>query len=125
VTQTKTYSDAARRIMAEMTMHAVARSQGWVAFKLEDGSPLDHVSYESRFDAVKAAKWDRDRFIYLEIQPDGMTLQEAHAVLVYARALHAAGFRIPGPEFEYDASMPMFAADRAKQIRHLASGGRH
>jgi len=120
----KPYSDAARRIADEMTLHAIAKSEGWVAFRLSDGSPLDHAVYERRIDAVKAAGWDRDRFIYLEVQPDGMPLKEAQAVLDFARTLHDAGFRIPSPEFEFDPTMPLLPADRRRTIRHLASGGR-
>ena len=73
------YSDEAKRIADEMTLHAVAKSEGWVCFRLSDGSPLDHNVYERRIDAVKAAGWDRDRFIYLEVQPDGMPVKEADA----------------------------------------------
>jgi hypothetical protein len=116
--------DAARRIADEMTIHAIAKSEGWVAFWLADGRPLDHVCYPSRVEAVRAAKWNRDNVIYLETQPDAMGVHEAMACLKYARALHAAGFRIPAPEFEFDASMPFLVTDRAKQVRHLASGGR-
>lgn len=118
------FSDDARRIADEMTMHAVAKSQGWAVFSLSDGRPLDHCPYPTRTLAVRAAKWDRDNYLYLEIQPDGMQPKEAEAVLSYARALHNAGFRLPDPEFDYDASMPTFSWDRSKQIRHLASGGR-
>ena len=117
-------SDAAKRISDEMTMHALAHAEGWVAFRLSDGTPLDHCVYERRVQAVKAANWDRDRFIYLEVQPDAMTPKEAAACLKYARALHDAGFRIPAPEFEYDPTMPLMSWDREKTIAHLASGGK-
>ncbi len=108
----------------EMTMHAVARSQGWAVFRLADGTPADHTPYPARTEAVAAMRWDRDNFLYLEIQPDGMEPRAAQAVLNYARALHDAGFRLPDPEFDYDASMPAFSWDRAKTIRHLVSGGK-
>ena len=118
------FTDEARRIADEMTMHAIAKSEGWVAFHLSDGRPFDHVCYPARTEAVRATGWDRDRFIYLETQLDAMSPQEAQACLNYARALHSAGFRIPSPDFEYDATMPFQKADRIRQIRHLASGGR-
>lgn len=116
--------DAAKRIADEMTIHAIAKSEGWVAFKLADGRPVDHVCYPRRIDAVKAAGWDRDNYVFLETEPDVASLQEWIARLKYARMLHAAGFRIPSSEFEFDASMPFLVTDRAKQVRHLASGGR-
>ena len=116
--------DAAKRIADEMTIHAIAKSEGWVAFKLADGRPVDHTCYPARVDAVKAAGWNRDDYIYLETQPDAMGVHEAIACLKYARQLHAAGFRIPAPEFEFDASMPFRVSDRAKSVLHLASGGR-
>jgi hypothetical protein len=118
------YSDEAKRIADEMTLHAIAKSEGWVCFRLSDGTPLDHNVYERRIDAVKAAGWDRDRFIYLEVQPDGMPVKEADACLRFARMLHDSGFRIPSPEFEFDPTMPLLPSDRIKTIRHLASGGR-
>lgn len=122
--QDKVYPVEVHRIAAEMSMHAWNKAQGWVCFRLADGSPVDHTVYATRIEAVKAMRWNRDNVIYLEIQPDVMTLREADAVLKYARALHDAGFRIPSPEFDFDDSMPMFAEDRRKQIRHLASGGK-
>lgn len=118
--------DAARRIADEMTLHALAGKAGyWCAFRLADGQPVDRgTCYERRTDAVKAAKWDRDTTIYLEVQPVGMDPREAQACLNFARSLHDAGFRIPAPDFEYSPSMPLLVADRVKTIRHLASGGR-
>jgi hypothetical protein len=123
LTVTQAASDAAKRISDEMTMHALAHAEGWVCFRLSDGTPLDHAVYARRIEAVKAAGWDCDRFIYLEVQPDAMTPRNADAVLAYARALHDAGFRIPSPEFEYDPTMPLMRHDRIASIRHLASGG--
>lgn len=116
--------DAARRIADEMTLHAIAGSEGWCPFWLADGRPVTRGTfYEKRTDAVRAAKWDRDNVIYLEIQPGGMKPEQAVQCLQFARALHGAGFRIPSPEFEFDPTMPLMAADRVKTIRHLASGG--
>ena len=119
-TANRVYPTEVHRIADEMTMHAVAKSHGWVCFRLQDGAPIGHMAYPTRSEAVRFMRWDLDNVLYLEIQPDGMSLREAEAVLKYARALHDAGFRIPGPEFEYDASMPTFAADRRSQISHLA-----
>jgi len=120
-----TASDAARRIADEMTLHAIAGTRGWCAFRLADGMPVQRgTCFERRVDAVKAAGWDRDTTIYLETQPVGMHPREAQACLDYARALHDAGFRIPAPDFEYDPSMPLLRVDRVKAIQHLASGGR-
>ncbi len=120
------FPDDARRIADEMTLHTIAGSAGmWAAFRMSDGQPIDHVAYERREDAVRAAKHDRDTTVYLEIQPDGMTPREAQAFLSYARMLHDAGFRLPSPDFDFDASMPAFGWDQRAKIRHLASGGKH
>lgn len=118
------YSDASRRIADEMTLHAVARSQGWAVFHLSDGRPFDHTPYPRRVEAVKATGWDRDNYLYLEIAPDGMEPRAAEAVLSYARMLHNAGWRLPAPDFDFDASMPAFEWDQKKTIRHLVSGGK-
>src|SRR5271168_4632448 len=108
------FSDAARRIADEMTIHAIAHAEGWVAFQLSDGRPFDHNCYPSHADAVRATGWNRDNYIYLETQPDAMSPHEAEACLKYARALHSAGFRIPSPEFQYDYGMPYQPADRVR-----------
>lgn len=124
-TERSRWDDEVLRIKDEMDMHAVLKQSGWVIFSLNNGAPLDHFPYETWNDAVRAAKWDRDNYIYLEIQPDGMTFREARAVLDYARTLSRAGYRIPSPEWEsgpMTASMPMQPGDRVRMIRQLKSG---
>lgn len=118
------YPDEVRRIKDEMDMHAVARSRGWVAIAMQDGTPLDHTAYETWNDAVRAAKWDRDRYMFLEIQPDGMSYREAEAVLAYARGMYDMGFRIPSPDWEHGQamSMPVHAHDRQRMARQLVTG---
>lgn len=118
------WPDDVKRVKDAMDMHAVAGARGWVALALADGRPLDNAAYDSWNDAVKAAKWDRDRYIFLEIQPDGMSYREAKAVLDYARTLWDAGFRIPSPDWEHGQamSMPTQPADRARMVRQLVSG---
>lgn len=119
------YSDAAKRISAEMNMHTIAGKTGeWAAFSIADGRPTIHATYETRIDAVKAMRWDRDNYLYLQVSPDGMGPNEAEAVLKYARFLHSRGWRLPDPEFDYDASMPTFSWDRRDYARHLVSGGK-
>jgi hypothetical protein len=120
------WPDDVKRIKHAMDTHAVAKSVGWVAFRLADGtSPDSNTVYERRVDCVKHQGWDRDNVIYLDIQPDGMSFGEAEAVLSFARSLHDAGFRIPNPEFDFDPVMPHQTADRRKKIAHLASGGKY
>jgi hypothetical protein len=119
------YTDDARRVADEMSLHAVARARGWAVFRLRDGRPADHVAYPRREDAVRAMGWNRDDYLYLEIRPDGMPdPAEAQAVLGFARALHKAGFRLPSPDFDFTPVMPAFAHDRVRTIRHLATGGK-
>lgn len=118
------WPDDVRRVKDEADMHAVAGSRGWFAVAMADGKPLDHTAYESWNDAVRAARWDRDRYIFLEIQPDGMTYREAEAVLKYARGMYDMGFRIPSPDWEHGQamSMPYHAHDRKRMARQLVSG---
>jgi hypothetical protein len=123
--ENKTYSDAAKRIAEEMTMHSVNGQAGhWASFRLSDGTS-DHAPYQTRIEAVMANKWDLDNYAYLEITPDGMQPKEAQALLEYFRTLHDAGWRLPDPSFDYDPTMPQFEWDRRKTIAHLVSGGRH
>lgn len=119
------YPDDVLRIKDEMDMHAVLKQTGhWVAFHLADGKPLDHAAYPTWNDAVKAAKWDRDNMMYLEVQPDGMPYREAAAVLKFARFIHDQGHRIPDPDWaDYEASvMPRMPHDRLLAARQLATG---
>lgn len=117
------YSDDAKRISDEMTMHSIAgMKQHWAAFRLSDGTPRDHTAYVTRIEAVMAQRWDRDETIYLEITPDGMTPKEAQAYLNWARFLHDHGMRLPDPTFDYDGGMPAFAHDKRAMARHLIKG---
>jgi hypothetical protein len=118
------YSDEAKRIADEMSMHAVAGSRGWAVFALSDGSPLDHTAYPTWNRAVKAAKWDRDNYMFAEIPPDGMPPSHAQAILKYARFMHSQGWRIPNPDWEHGqaTSMPYQPWDRARMAKQLVSG---
>lgn len=114
--------DAAKRIKEAMDLHAIASDHGWAVCHLADGKPMDHTAYPTWQAAVKAARWDRDNFMYLEIQPDGMPLQEAIAVLKFARFVHSQGWRIPDPTFNMPPGMPAQRRDRALMARQLVSG---
>jgi hypothetical protein len=118
------WPDDVRRVKDEMDMHAVTKSRGYVAISMADGTPLDHTAYETWNDAVRASKWDRDNYLFLEIQPDGMSYREANAVLEYARTLSRMGYRIPDPSWkDHEASaMPRTRRDRIRAARQLVSG---
>lgn len=117
-------SDEAKRISEAMTLHTLAGSAGkWASFRMSDGHEVQKLTaYDSHYDAMRHAKWDRDTTIYLEITPDGVPAHEAEGLLRYFRTLHAAGFRIPSPSFSYDPTMPLLKSDQLKTIRHLARG---
>jgi hypothetical protein len=122
----KKYSDDAKRIADEMTMHSVAGMSGfWACFDLQTGSPRDHTAYHTRREAVMAMRWDLDRTVYLEITPDGMTPKEAQAWLDWQRFLYSQGWRLPDPEFDYDAGKPELKSDRLAMANHLISGGKY
>lgn len=115
------WSDDARRMADAVTLAAVAGSYGcYMAFHLADGRPADRVPYATRYDAVRHMRWDRDRFVYVLVPPDGMQPKEADVCLKYARALHDAGFRLPDPEFtDVMPTMPALKSDQRLQIQHL------
>ena len=118
------WPDPVKRIKDEMDMHAILGQRGFVAIALEDGKPLDHACYPTWSDAVKVAKWDRDRYMFPEVQPDGMTHEEAASVLDFARKLYAGGYRIPNPEWtDHQATaMPLNPYDRKRMARQLITG---
>jgi hypothetical protein len=118
------WPDDVKRVKDELDMHAVAGSFGFVAIALADGSPLDHTAYPTWNDAVKAAKWDRDNFMFPEIQPDGIPYREAAAILEYARVIHSMGYRIPDPGWEHGEAtqMPRTAFDRIRAAGQLKAG---
>jgi len=120
------FADAAKRMADAMTLHALAGSGGqWASFYISTGREvIANTAYATRIEAVKFAKWDRDRVVYLEIVPGGMEAREAGAFLQWARFLHSQGWRLPDPEFDFDGGMPDTRADRLAMARHLISGGR-
>lgn len=119
------YSDAAKRMSDEMTMHTLAGKAGhWAAFRLSDGRPRDHTAYVTRVEAVMAQRWDRDETVYIEITPDGMTPKACEAFLSFARFVHDQGWRLDDPEFNYDGGMPAFSWDKRAMARHLVTGGK-
>lgn len=118
--------DCAKRIKDELDMHAVAGARGWAVFALADGTPLDHTAYDSWNAAVRAARWDRDNYAFVEIMPDGCpSYRAAAAILHYARTLSRGGYRIPSPDWDAGplaASMPAQPHDRRRMARQLISG---
>lgn len=117
--------DAVKRVKEAMDLHAIAGDRGWARFALADGQ-TDHIAYESWSAACKSTGWDRDRFMYLEIPPDGFpSYRHAAAPLHYARTLSRAGYRIPSPDWHAGplaSSMPLQPRDRRLMARQLASG---
>jgi hypothetical protein len=123
----RAYTDDARRMADTMNLHAVVKSRGWAVFALADGKS-DNVAYETRDDAVRSTRWDRDNYLYLQIPAGGVNdPAEMQACLDYARALHKAGYRLPDPR-DFHApdrnfpvhQPPLMRADWARQIRELA-----
>ena len=115
--------NASRRVADTMNLHAIAKAQGWAAFKLADGKS-DNMPYPNLKTAARCMKWDFDHYMYLEIAPDGMSDRDAYENMRYHRWLHLQGWRFPYPEFDYDPTMPAFEWDRKKTARHLISGGK-
>lgn len=119
-------SDAAKRMSDAMNLHAVARAKGWAVFALADGT-TDHTPYETYEDALRSRTWNRDRYVYLQIQPDGMPAGIAQRYLDYARMLQDNGARMPDPrdfnagdaQFPYHVP-PALRRDWGRQIRNLA-----
>lgn len=120
--------DELKRIQDEMNMHAVSGASGYAVFAIADGVPMDHTPYETYRDALKAMRWNRERYFVIEIQPDGMNAREAAAVLGYARFCHSLGGWVPAPD-EADlmpapGTIPAFSRDRRLMARQLATGRR-
>lgn len=119
-------SDEARRIADSMNLHAIAKSKGWAVFALADGR-TDNVPYETYDDALRSTKWNRDHYVYLEIQAGGADDWICQRFLDYARMLHDAGARMPDPrdfhatdrQFPYHQP-PIMRRDWARQIAELA-----
>jgi hypothetical protein len=120
------YPDEVKRIVSAMTLHAVAGGSGkWVAIALADGRS-DNVAYDTRDDAIRHMRWDRDRYMYLQVFADGIPPKVAQAALQYARMLHDNGYRLPDPR-DFNApdhdfpvhAPPALKADRRAQILEL------
>lgn len=124
------YHDDARRMADVMNLHAVLGNRGWAVFALADGRS-DNTAYETYGDALLAKRWDRDRFLYLEIPAGGVQdPAEMQGCLDYARILHDAGYRMPDPR-EFNApdanfpvhSPPLLRRDWSPQIAELIRRG--
>ena len=120
------YSDAAARMADAMNLHAVAKSRGWAVFALADGRS-DNTAYDTYDAALRSTRWNRDRYVYLEILAGGVQdPAEMQGALDYARILHDMGARMPDPrdfnatdrDFPYHAA-PALRVDWARQIRNL------
>lgn len=121
------YTDDARRMAATMNLHAVCKSRGWAVFALADGRSPTADAFETRDDALRSTRWDRDNYLYLEIPAGGvLDPAEMQGCLDYARALSKAGYRLPDPR-EFSATdrdfpvhaPPVMQRDWSRQIRHL------
>jgi hypothetical protein len=118
--------EAAKRMADVMNMHAVLKQRGWAAFALADGRS-DNVPYETRDDAVRHHKWDRDNYLYLEIPRGGVNDPlEMAGCLHYARTLHKMGYRLPDPRDFHSSDRdfpvhqpPVLSGDWSRQIRNL------
>ena len=122
------YTDDARRMADVMNLHAVAKSRGWAVFALADGRSPDMTPYPDIGEAYRAMRWDRDRYLYLQIPAGGVhDPAEMQGCLDYARALSKAGYRLPDPRDFHapDRSFPVhqppvMRTDWRRQINALA-----
>lgn len=82
------YSDAARRIADNYTLHLTADPNGaegkWLAFALEDGR-CDPTLFDSKADAIRSKGIFARRWAYALILPTGMSYQQAESYLKTAR----------------------------------------
>jgi hypothetical protein len=131
------YPDPVLRVADEMNMHAsvvsfgggemFANGYGYAVFSLETGIPVTHDIYPSRGDARRIAeRHTTDHLLILQIQPDGMPLREAEAVLKYERSLISMGVRTPDfMETEENSgamSRPHQKWDRYRMAQQLKAG---
>ena len=130
MTERDKWPDDVRRVKDHIDLHAIARrEQGdtgplpFLAFALADGAPLGGT-YDTWNDAVKAARWDRDNYMFPQLRPDGIPYREAAAILEYARGIHKMGHRIPDPDWQdHEATqMPRTRHDRRLAARQLKTG---
>ncbi len=104
------YSDAARRVAdaANLHSHAVgfANASGkWIACKLADGES-DGVLYDSKHDAIRSQKMDEKYYVYVNLQPTGMTYSQAETYLTFVRQMYDAGWRIKGVDGDRTPLLP-------------------
>lgn len=120
------FSDAAQRMADTMNLHALAKAKGWAVFTLADGRS-DSTAYETYAEALRSARWDRDRYLYLQIPAGGVSdPAEMQGCLDYARVIHDLGGRLPDPR-DFNAGdrdfpihqPPVMRRDWSRQIRNL------
>jgi hypothetical protein len=104
------YSDAARRVSDEVTMHMTADREGtygkWLAFRLSDGTS-DGVVYDDPV-AAADAQLHYKQCAYIQIHRMGISPKAAAVMLAYYRRVYDAGNVPP----------TLVAYQRAKLLRH-------
>jgi hypothetical protein len=103
------HSDAAKRVSDHHNLHLTA-AEGYrrhgvgnphvgrvFACRLSDGTS-DGVLYDSLADAVRGQRHNADWYAFLRVQPGGMTVCAAAALLRMHRLVHDAGGRMTGTD---------------------------
>lgn len=114
------YSDAAIRCSDIVNLHVMAGGVGrWCSIRLSDGGS-DGAIYDTREQAI-SHQLRPEYTTQVLIPPDGMSHQEAEAVLKYWRALVDANVRDDDPRLEMPL-IPLTRRDIARQIQILTRG---
>lgn len=94
--------DTAQRITDGVNLHFAAASDKmepvhqWAAFSIVDGT-TDGELYPTRNAAISYQKGDERRYVYIRLQPGGITHREALSFLRTVRKIHNKGGYLEDP----------------------------
>jgi hypothetical protein len=115
-------SDSAKRfadgVNAMITFHKVWEiKHHWIAINLQDGS-VDSTIYETRADAMKHMHGNEARYFYFPIGNfvQGLKLMDAEMILMFQRDAYDSGLRITDTQEGSDPFLPVFAADKYRDL---------
>lgn len=127
--RTLVHSDQAKRMSDEVNMHRCARQEGsigrWCSFSLQEGES-DHTLYDSKQDAVRHAKHNENRMIFIQISPSGLPICDAEVLINVHRKMFDAGIRLIDRDHPHGGReiIPRLAIeDQRAQIASILSGG--
>lgn len=116
------HSDAAKRVSDTYELHRAVNGANaighWFASALSDGIS-DGVMYDNKHDAITHQHHNEQHYVYIQINPGGMSPCEAEAFLRIHRDMYDAGIRLADPDHNKGGHslIPEFTTEDMRALR--------